>query len=202
MRKSVWQGFAGIMMLSALTVWSVCAQADTTPGAVVSGVRFEPTQRVANVDLQLNGAGLRKKLFISVYAMGLYVPSKAASIELLNKQTGPRRILIATLRDLSGEQFEDALVKAINKRQEPAKLAKLQARLDEFSRTLLSIKTLPEGARIQLDWLPDSGTVLTVNGTQQGKPIAGEDFYQALLDIWLGGDPIQDSLKTDLLAKP
>ena len=38
---------------------------------------------------------------------------------------------------------------------------------------------------IALDWT-GSATQLVVNGKPAGKPIAGEDFYRALLRIWLG----------------
>ena len=53
---------------------------------------------------------------------------------------------------------------------------------------------------IALDWQPASGTALLVNGAPQGKPIAGEDFYRALLRIWLGDKPVQDDLKKALLG--
>ena len=54
---------------------------------------------------------------------------------------------------------------------------------------------------VNLDWLPDSGTRLTFNGAQKGNDIAGEDFYRALLRIWLGDKPVQDDLKEHLLGK-
>ena len=55
---------------------------------------------------------------------------------------------------------------------------------------------------INIDWLPEGGTRLSINGKQQGKDLAGEDFYQALLKIWLGPKPAQDDLKDALLGKP
>jgi hypothetical protein len=51
------------------------------------------------------------------------------------------------------------------------------------------------------DWLPEGGTRLSINGKQLGKDIAGEDFYRALLRIWLGSKPAQDDLKELLLGK-
>jgi hypothetical protein len=41
---------------------------------------------------------------------------------------------------------------------------------------------------------------MTVDGKPAGAPIAGEDFYQALLRIWLGPKPVQDDLKKALLG--
>jgi hypothetical protein len=44
--------------------------------------------------------------------------------------------------------------------------------------------------------------VLTVGGKPAGQPIPGEDFYTALLRVWLGEDPAQGNLKEALLGKP
>ena len=33
---------------------------------------------------------------------------------------------------------------------------------------------------------PDGGTQVMIDGKPAGRPIAGEDFYRALLRIWLG----------------
>ena len=55
------------------------------------------------------------------------------------------------------------------------------------------------GMTITLDWT-GAATQLTVNGKPAGKPIAGEDFYRALLRIWLGDKPVQNDLKKSLLG--
>jgi hypothetical protein len=41
---------------------------------------------------------------------------------------------------------------------------------------------------------------LLVDGKPTGSPIAGEDFYRALLRIWLGPRPVQDDVKKALLG--
>jgi hypothetical protein len=46
--------------------------------AEVAGVKIEDTARVADAQLALKGAGLRKRLFVQVYAMGLYVADRRA----------------------------------------------------------------------------------------------------------------------------
>ena len=57
------------------------------------------------------------------------------------------------------------------------------------------------GLSIDLDWLPGAGTQVTIGGQPSGKPIAGEDFYRALLRIWLGDDPVQGDLRKSLLGQ-
>jgi hypothetical protein len=41
---------------------------------------------------------------------------------------------------------------------------------------------------------------VTRNGAPQGKPIPGEDFYRALLRIWLGEKPVDGELKQAMLG--
>lgn len=58
---------------------------------------------------------------------------------------------------------------------------------------------VPEGTRITLDYLPATGTRLTIAGRVLGT-IPGERFNRAILKIWLGDRPIQLSLKQALLG--
>ena len=63
------------------------------------------------------------------------------------------------------------------------------------------MKEAKNGMRITLDWLPGAGTQVTVQGRPTGAPIPGEDFYSALLKIWLGEKPVQADLKKALLGE-
>ena len=81
-----------------------------------------------------------------------------------------------TLRDLTAEQFADALVKGFTANHDAAALGKLQARLDEFKATLLSIGEAKKGTEIDIDLVPGGGTRLSVGGAQKGKDVAGEDL--------------------------
>ena len=63
------------------------------------------------------------------------------------------------------------------------------------------IKEAKTGLAIDLDWLPGAGTQVTIAGQPRGKPIAGEDFYRALLKIWLGDNPVSSDLKKSLLGQ-
>jgi hypothetical protein len=167
----------------------------------VAGVNFEPAAKVAESALTLNGAGLRNRLFIKVYAIGLYLPQKTGNAADVLAQKGAKRVAIVTLRDLSAEQFADALIEALQKNHDEAALAPLRERLEQFRARMLELKQAPEKTVVHLDWLPETGTRMSVNGAAKGAPIAGEDFYRALLRIWLGPQPAQDDLKDKLLGK-
>lgn len=167
----------------------------------VSGVKFEDKARVGAGDTVINGGGVRKRAFFKVYAIGLYLPQKAATAADAINAKGAKRIAIVTLRDLTAEQFVDALIEALKNNHDEAALKALQPKIDQFRTTMLTIGNAPEKSAVTLDWLPESGTRLTFNGAQKGADIPGEDFYRALLRIWLGDKPAQDDLKEQLLGK-
>ena len=54
-------------------------------------------------------------------------------------------------------------------------------------------------AVIYLDYIPGRGTRVTINGESKGL-IAGRDFNNALLDIWLGEEPADKGLKKAMLG--
>lgn len=169
--------------------------------ADISGVKFEDKIKLGAAELQFNGAGQRSRLFFKVYAIGLYLTEKRTTVADVLALKGPKRLHIVTLRELTAEQFADALVEGIHKNHSDAEMAPLKARIEDFRVAMLAVKKAAEGTVVDIDWLPESGTHLIVGGKQQGKEIPGEDFYHALLKIWLGTKPAQDDLKAALLGK-
>jgi len=168
----------------------------------VAGVRFDDQIKLGASEIVANGAGLRKKVFFKVYAMALYLPEKQSDAAGAVNAKGSKRISISLLRDLSAQQFVEALQEGLGANHSAAELAVLKDRLAQFSDVMLSVGEAKTGTLVVIDWIPDAGTRLTVGGQVRGKDIAGEDFYRALLRIWLGEKPVQDDLKQALLGKP
>lgn len=184
------------LLLASLACLSFSAQA-----VEVEGIKFEDKARLGNAELVLNGAGLRTRVFFKVYAIGLYVPEKKAAAADILAQKGAKRLRIVTLRDLTAEQFADALVEGMQKNSSPAENEALKARIDKFRAVILDLKAAPKATTVVIEYLPESGTRLSFNGEKRGEDIAGEDFHRALLKIWLGDKPAQDDLKEALLGK-
>lgn len=171
--------------------------------AEVAGVAFDDTARVGDAGLVLNGAGLRSKFMFKVYAMGLYLPRRTADAGQAVSRPGPKRVRIVTLRDVGAEMFMTGLTKGIEKNHGGAELASLRPRMNQFAANLRALgDEVARGSVVTLDLLPGNLTRLTVNGAPMGQDIAGEDFYRALLRVWLGDEPAQDSLKAALLGQP
>lgn len=167
----------------------------------VAGVKFDDQVKVGAGEVVANGAGLRKKVFFKVYALALYLPEKEGDAAGALNAKGPKRISISLLRDLSAQQFIEAMQEGLAENHSAAEMATLKDRLGQFSDVMLTIGEAKTGTLIVIDWIPETGTRLTVSGQVKGKDIAGEDFYRALLKIWLGDKPVQDDLKQALLGK-
>lgn len=171
----------------------------------IAGVKFDDTMKVGAGDTVINGVGVRGVLFIKAYAMALYLPHKSAAAGEVIAMKGAKRVRIVLLRDTSGETFADALPSGIRKNHSEQEVAPLNARIETLKATMLAITNTPKGAVIHFDWLPEIAggiTRLTINGEKKGEDIPGEDFYRAVLKIWLGEQPVQADLKEGLLGKP
>ena len=150
--------------------------------------------------LVLNGAGLRKRAFFQVYAIGLYLPEKKTAAADAIGATGAKRVAIHMLRDVGADQFSDALTDGMKENHSEADMKALEPRVKQLSAILAEMKEAKKGMRITLDWQPGAGTRVTVDGKPAGAVIPGEDFYRALLRIWLGDNPVQADLKKSLLG--
>lgn len=164
------------------------------------GVRFADRITLAGSELIANGAGVRSRFVFDVYAMALYLPTRAATAEAVTTQGGVRRIALQLLRDVSAEDFVGALKTGLQANLSPAELSALKPQIDQFGETLMSIKEVKKGTPVTIDYLPASGTRITIAGQVRGADIAGRDFYDALLKVWLGSQPVQAELKTRLLG--
>jgi hypothetical protein len=165
--------------------------------AEVAGVKFDEQARVENAQLALTGAGVRKRLFFQVYAIGLYVQDRKGDPLA---QGGAKRVAIHMLRDVDAGTFTQALIDGMRPNHDEATMKALEPRIAQLSATMAQMQEAKKGMAITLDWLPAAGTQMTVNGKAAGALIAGEDFYRALLRIWLGDKPVQDDLKKALLG--
>ncbi len=169
--------------------------------AEVAGVKIEESARVAGADLKLNGAGLRSKAFFKVYAMGLYLQDKQAAAAAILAAPGPKRVHLHMLRDVDAGDFSEALADGIKDNHTEAEVKALAPRIAVLTGLMNEIKQAKTGLAIQLDWLPGAGTQVTIGGQARGKPIEGEDFYRALLRIWVGDKPVSGDLKKALLGQ-
>jgi len=166
----------------------------------VSGYKFEDTTKVAGKDLKLNGAGMRTKFVIKVYAAGLYLPEKLKAVAEILKQDGPRRVTLQMARDVSSEDFGKAFMEGLNDNVDKAEKQRIVAQIGKFGEMFAGVDGLKKGDVLHIDWIPGSGTVCELNGKKLIENVPDVTFYNALLRIWLGDKPVDRSLKPALLG--
>jgi hypothetical protein len=187
--------FPTLLITGLAFATAVCA-------AEVGGIKLDDRTRITpgGPELVLNGAGVRKRLVFSVYVGALYLPEKKTAAADVLALPGPKRVVITMLRDLSAQQFTEALSEGLRNNSSPAEQEAVKSRMDALFGMMNALKETKKGDVLLLDYLPDSGTQVSVNGQPQGKPIAGEDFQRALLRIWLGDKPADAELKKAMLG--
>jgi hypothetical protein len=168
----------------------------------LGGVNLGDQTQVDGHALTLNGAGIgMKAMLFKVYVIGLYLPARVRSMAEIVRAEGPRRISISMLRKVSADQFKDEVTSALSDDAGTPHegFTEQMTRVSEaMSR---SGRGLRRGDRLTLDWVPDKGTVIAINEEPVVPPVPGIDFYNALLDVWLGDRPTDASLKPKLLGQ-
>jgi hypothetical protein len=186
-----------VLTAAALTL-PLAVQAQTTE---VAGVKFANTLQIGNSKLQLNGAGVRYKVVFKVYAAALYLTEKATTPEAAISAPGPRHLQIVMLREIDANELGRLFTKGMEQNAPREEFSKSIAGIMRMSDIFSSRKKLMAGESFAVEWVPGTGTVITVNGKPEGQPIKEPEFYSALMKIWLGKAPADAQLKEALLGK-
>lgn len=110
---------------------------------------------------------------------------------------GQKRILMHFLYDeVAKEKLTDGWNDGFENNNTAEQFTTLKPRLGKFNAMFQTVK---KGDVILLDYLPGIGTEVHINEQVKGT-VLGEDFYQALLKVWLGDDPADDDLKNAMLG--
>lgn len=170
----------------------------------IEGVKIDDKVVLANgvPELVLNGAGLRHKFaFIKVYIGSLYLTQKKNDSEAIFADAGPKRV---SMHILSSEVTAHDLISSMNNalaaNLSPHELALIEKRIRDLNTMMSSLKTINKGSVVHLDYLPDVGTRVIVDG-QERIIIPGEDFFRAMLHIWIGNKPVDGRLRDAMLGK-
>jgi len=170
----------------------------------VSGVKYEDSIDLRGNKLQLNGAGVRYKAIFKVYAAGLYLGKKAATPEEVYASPGFKRMSITMLREIDSGELGKLFSRGMEDNMEKAAFSKLIPGVMRMSQLFSDCKKLNTGDNFTVDWVPGTGTVITVNSSRcspQVEPFKEPEFFNALMRIWLGPNPADWKLKDALLGK-
>jgi hypothetical protein len=184
--------------LVALALWlPLAGSAQVT----VAGVQYDGAAELRGSRLRLNGAGVRYKGPFKVYAAGLYLQRKAGTPEEALAAPGAKRIALTMLRDIDAGELGRLFTRGVEDNLDKTAFSRLVPGLLRMSQLFSEHRKLAAGDTVTLDWVPGSGTVVSVRGVIQGEPFREPEFFQALLRIWLGPAPADWQLKEVLLGR-
>lgn len=183
-----------ITILGMVLILSCPAAAREMAGVSIS----DQVSQADGTVLKFNGAGIRSKFVIKVYLAMLYMENPSNERDQVIGDPGAKQLI---MHFLYKEVGKDDLIEAWNAGFEgngsPAQLEELKADIERFNSMF---DTVRKGDRIVLDYAPGTGTVVTIAAVEKGT-IAGKDFNDLLLAIWLGDKPVGKKLRDGLLGK-
>ena len=171
---------------------------DSAFGKKIAGVDVPQSVTIEDKALVLNGAGIRKKLFIKVYVGSLYLTAKQTAVGKILADPGAKSIVMNFLyKEVSNKKLVDGWNKGFTDNSTAKEIKALQDRINQFNALFSTVR---KGDELRLDYLPGEGTQVKLNGTLKGS-VPGEDFSKALLKIWLGDKPADENLRDAMLGK-
>lgn len=194
-----WLAALAVALTVGLT--PLIAEAGASPeGRVIADVRVPLTEDSAAGPLKLNGAGLRRKFLIKIYVAALYSAKPVASFDEAASLGTARRLKLHFLRNISGKEISDVLVRAITATSTPSEVGKASVGIAKLGEMVNAQKSLKPGDTLSVDWIPGRGTCLSINDHEDSPCIVEPEFNRALLRIFLGEQPIDAGLKEELLG--
>lgn len=169
---------------------SVLAPADAHP-AEIEGVTLASEIVYSGQRLELAGCGAREVMFfVDLYVISLYVPSPPADAVMEPDTTKIVQLNViydGSLPDDLPDEWRSGLEDRIS---------------EEMLRTLQGFyKDVRGGDIVTIGYAPDSGSTIQVNG-ETVITRHGNGLIDAMLDLWIGEEPISGNLKRLLLQTP
>ena len=104
------------------------------------------------------------------------------------------------VRNMEAGELGRLLPRGIEDNMGKAAVSKLIPGMLRMGEIFAVQKKLGPEDNLTIEWVPGSGTVITVRGQVQGEPFKEPEFFKAMMSIWLGPDPADWRLKEELLG--
>lgn len=167
-----------------------------SPAVEAAGVQLDQAVTVRGQQLKLNGYGIRKKFFVKVYIGSLYSAKRLPTAAEALKDNGDKVIRMNFLHSkVEKEKIIEAFTEGFtNNSPDLAGLPEVKKFLALFS------ADFKRGDVVDLALGVDGSVAASHNGKVLGT-IASPKLARAVLAIYLGDKPADDSLKQGMLGK-
>ena len=162
----------------------------------IAGVNVAPTVSIHQKTLTLNGAGIRKKLFVKVYVGSLYTERRVTTPAQLLADPGEKllRMNFVYKKVDKGDIVKTFAEGLENNSPGVARSAEAKAFLSWFTADFVA------GDTVDISLSPDGTVTATHNGKALGT-VRSPALVQGVLLIWFGEKPADGGLKKGMLGQ-
>jgi hypothetical protein len=179
--------YAAVLLIPSL------AQAETE----IAGLTLPDNYDLAGQTLVLNGAGVRSKFFVDIYIGALYLAAASKDASQALSTAGPKSMQMHVLyKELEAGKIAQGWKDGFAANLSDSQYSQLEKRLERFNSLFPALR---KGDTVAMDYIPGQGTGLSIN-RKHLDTIAGEDFFTALMKVWIGEHPADGNLKKGLLG--
>ncbi len=158
------------------------------------GKTFNEKIELHNTLFALKGLGVKSYLFVKVFVAGFYVEENFKTQDAL--EDVPKRLEVAYFYKIPGARLAVETSRRIKLNTNQQEFNQIKDRVNKMNSYFVDLNP---GDRYALTYIPNQGTYFTYNEKLIGK-IEGNDFAKALFAVWIGKNPISQSLKESLLG--
>ena len=177
----------------ALTMSVSAAHADVE----VKGVSVPEEVTFSGHTMVLTGVGIRTRFFVDAYVAALYLPEVSSDPDGILASGSPLDIRVTIISDMvTGDRFAESAMDGFV-RSTHGDLGPIRPQVDTMIKTFRN--SLDVGDVFDLVYNPDAGTEIYRNGELQ-EVVEGLDFRAVMAGIWLSEDPVQTSLRDQMLG--
>ena len=149
--------------------------------------------------LKLNGAAVRVAyLLVDAYIGKLYMENPSQNPEAIFADEGHKRMVFHIMaRKVSGRRITSAMNEALELNVSPEELEQYKEKLELLSEMFKG--RLKRGEQGMAEYVPGVGTRIVFKGKERGV-IPGKEFFNALLTVWIGENPVTRGFKEGILG--
>lgn len=164
----------------------------------VGSATLPDTENFKDHSLILNGAGIREKFWIDLYAAGLYVDEKSTDAKNVLSKNEPMAIKLHIVSKLiSSEKLIDAVKEGFDKSTNGNTEA-IQPQIDKMLGFFSD--EISKDDVFDLVYFPSEGAVVAYKNGEERGAVKGEEFRKALFGIWLSDKAADGKLRKSLLG--
>lgn len=162
----------------------------------IAGVAVAPAVSAGGKTLQLNGAGVRKKFFFTIYVGALYTERKASSAGQLLADPGEKLVRMTFVyKRVEKEKIVETFAEGLaNNSPDTARSAEAKAFLSWFTADFVA------GDTVDISLSPDGTVAAAHNGKVLGTA-RSPSLARAVLRIWFGDKPGDAGLMKGMLGQ-